>query len=352
MANEEPIDLLQLVEHCGCGAKCPAADLHALLSEIRRADDPRVVVGLDTFDDGAVYRLKDDCLIVQTVDFFPPVASRPDVYGRIAAANALSDIYAMGGRPVTAMSMLCLPAAGKIPLSAVRDILNGAVEKITEAGAVLVGGHTLTDPQLKFGLSVTGIVEPGQILGNAMCKPGDIMILTKPLGTGLTITAAKAGMAKESSIQQANRFMSALNAKACAAALAAHAHSATDITGFGFLGHAWQMAKASGVQMRFHAESVPLMDETLAFASMGLVPAGAYANRRFLEERVEFSTDLSLARQDTLFDPQTSGGLLVCLSPEDVPIFQAALAEQSDCCCRVVGYVEAGDKEPRLYVEK
>ena len=351
MAREGHIDLLQLAEHCGCGAKYPAADLRDLLSGLPLATDPRLLVGPETFDDGAVYRLRDDCLIVQTADFFPPVASRPEVYGRIAAANALSDIYAMGGRPVTAMALLCLPASG-FPLSTGRAILAGAVEKITEAGAVLVGGHTLTDPQLKFGLSVTGVVESGQVLSSAGCKAGDVLVLTKPLGTGLTLTAAKAGMAPESSVQQANRFMSALNAQAASAALAAPARAATDITGFGLLGHSWQMAKASKVRMRFRAEAVPLMDGVLEFACLGLVPAGAYANRRFLEGRVRFSADVSVAGQDVLFDPQTSGGLLVCLPPDNVSRFQAALSGQVDCCAGVIGRVEAGDHEPRLTVER
>jgi selenide,water dikinase len=351
MAREGHIDLLQLAEHCGCGAKYPAADLRDLLSGFPRAADPRLLVGPDTFDDGAVYRLTDNCLIVQTVDFFPPVASQPDVYGRIAAANAMSDIYAMGGRPVTAMALLCLPAK-RMLLSAARGMLAGAIEKITEAGAVLVGGHTLTDPELKFGLAVTGVVEPGQILSNAGCKPGDVLVLTKPLGTGLTITAAKAGMAAESSVQQANRFMSALNARAAAAALAALACAATDVTGFGFLGHSWQMAKASVVRMRFRAESIPSIDGALGFASLGLVPAGAYANRQFLEGRVSFAADVSLACQDVLFDPQTSGGLLVCLPPDNVSRFQAALTGQTDCGSSVVGQVEPGDQEPRLVVER
>ncbi|MBL7134708.1 MAG: selenide, water dikinase SelD [Phycisphaerae bacterium] len=351
MAREGHIDLLQLAEHCGCGAKYPAADLRDLLRGFARADDPRLLVGPETFDDGAVYRLRDDCLIVQTVDFFPPVASQPEVYGRIAAANALSDIYAMGGRPVTAMALLCLPAK-RIPLPTARAILAGAFEKITEAGAALVGGHTLTDEQLKFGLSVTGTVEPGQILSNAACQPGDVLVLTKPLGTGLTITAAKAGMAAESSVQQANRFMSALNAQAAAAALASLARAATDITGFGFLGHSWQMAKASRARMRFRAEAAALIDGALEYASLGLVPAGAYANRRFLEGRVSFSADVSVACQDVLFDPQTSGGLLVCLPPDNVSGFQAALSGQVDCCASVIGRVEAGDREPRLTVER
>lgn len=351
MASEGQVDLLRMAEHCGCGAKLPAADLHDLLAGLAVRGDPRLLIGLETYDDGAVYRIKDDCLIVQSVDFFPPVASDPKVYGRIAAANALSDVYAMGGQPLTALALLCLPERD-VPRSAARAILAGALEAICEAGAVLAGGHTLTDPQLKFGLSVTGIVEPGRILSNAGCRPGDLLVLTKPLGTGVTITAAKAGLAKPGSVDQANSVMSALNARASEAATTSGAHAATDITGFGLLGHSWQMAKASGVRMRFRAGEVPLIEGALEHASMGLVPAGAFANRRFLEQRVHLSQEVELALQDVLFDPQTSGGLLVSLPPEQWPQYQSALAGQGPCCCHVVGCVQEGDEEPRLIVER
>jgi selenide,water dikinase len=350
MATEGQCDLLQLTEQCGCGAKLPAADLREFLSGLPASRDPRLLVGPVTFDDAAVYRLRDDCLLVQTVDLFPPVASDPETFGRIAAANALSDVYAMGGRPLTALALLCLPSK-QVPMSAARGILAGALEKLTEAGALLVGGHTLEDPQLKFGLSVTGLVEPGQILSNAGARPGDILVLTKPLGTGLTVTAAKAGLAPAPLVEEANRWMSALNRTAAEAAVQSSAHAATDITGFGLLGHSWQMAKASGVRMRFHAGQVPLLESALEFASMGLVPAGAYANRRFLDGRVRICEKVPLALQDVLFDPQTSGGLLICLPAESVEKFRQAAAEQWECGCTVVGQVEEGDAEPRLLVE-
>jgi selenide,water dikinase len=350
MAIEGQCDLLQLTEHCGCGAKLPAADLHEILSGLPASRDPRLLVGPATFDDAAVYRLRDDCLLVQTVDFFPPVASDPEVFGRIAAANALSDVYAMGGRPLTALALMCLPSK-QVPLDVARAIVHGATEKLTEAGALLVGGHTLEDSQLKFGLSVTGLVEPGQILSNAGARSGDMLVLTKPLGTGLTITAAKAGLDPASLVEEANRWMSALNRAAAEAAVQSGAHAATDITGFGLLGHSWQMAKASGVRMRFHAGQVPLLESALEFASMGLVPASGYANRRFLDGRVCICEKTPLALQDVLFDPETSGGLLICLPAESVEKFRQAAAGQWECRCTVVGQVEEGDTEPRLLVE-
>ncbi len=362
MVTGSSTDLLQLTEHCGCGAKLSAADLRDLLSTLPQPHDPALLIGPHTFDDAAVYRLRDDCLVVQTVDFFPPAASEPRTFGGIAAANALSDIYAMGGRPLTALALMCLPS-GQVPLGLAREVIEGAVGKLAEADVSLVGGHTLEDPQLKFGLSVMGVVEPGRMLTNAGAQPGDVVVLTKPMGTGLIITAAKAGLATQAHVQEANRSMLTLNRRAAQAAVEAGARAATDVTGFGLLGHTWQLAKASGVRVRLRAAAVPLLDGALKFASMGLVPAGAYANRRSLQGRVTIAKDVPLAWQDVLFDPQTSGGLLVCLpagrSPsagEGLPAgaeqkFQEVIARQEGCCCAVVGRIEAGDEEPRLIVE-
>lgn len=351
MSDESTLDLLQLTEHCGCGAKLGAADLRELLSGVLRPCDPALVVGPGTFDDAAVYRLRDDCLLVQSVDFFPPVASEPKVFGRIAAANALSDIYAMGGRPLTALALMCFPSE-RLPLKVARDIIAGATEKLGECGVSVVGGHTLDEEQLKFGLSVMGVVEAGRMLTNARAQPGDVLVLTKPVGTGLTITAAKVGLASTAQRDEVNRVMSALNRSAALAALHVGAHAATDVTGFGLLGHSWELAKASGVRIRLSAEKVPLLAGALEFASMGLVPAGAYGNRHFLEGKVSVSTGLPLAQQDVLFDPQTSGGLLVSLPAGSESEFRLALGEQGESCCAVVGRVESGNEEPRILVEK
>jgi selenide, water dikinase len=350
MVIEYHLDLLQFAEHCGCSAKLPADALHHLLSGLPRACDARLVVGPDTYDDAAVYRLRDDLLLVQTADFFPPVASDAEDFGRIAAANALSDVYAMGGRPLTALALMCLPSK-QVPLPLAQRIIHGAAEKLAEAEALLVGGHTVDDPQLKFGLSVTGVVNHEQLLSNAGARPGDLLVLTKPLGTGVTITAAKAGLAPANVIGEANRWMSALNRRAAEAAVQAGAHACTDVTGFGLLGHSWQMAEASGVRARFWAGKMPLLEGAMEFASMGLIPAGAYSNRRFLDGRTSISDRVPLALQDLLFDPQTSGGLLVCVSPDRLGDFQRAASGRSECCCTVVGQIESGDEEPRLIVE-
>jgi selenide,water dikinase len=231
-----------------------------------------------------------------------------------------------------------------------RSILEGAATILTEAGASLVGGHTLDDPQLKFGLLVLGVVQQGQVLSNQDARPGDTLILTKPLGTGLTINAAKAELATEVHIQAANRWMGTLNAAAARAALASGARAATDITGFGLLGHAWQMAVASNVGLVFDSENLPLLDGALEWASMGLVPAGAFANRSYLENRVKFSDRVGLPLQDVMFDPQTSGGLLICLPPGGAEVFQKSLGEIEGCCV-IIGRVRAAEGEPRVIVE-
>jgi selenide,water dikinase len=348
--GEARIDLLEFTEHCGCGAKLGAADLRDLLSRVAQPDDPALVVGPGTFDDGAVYRVSDDCWLVQSVDFFPPVASEPRVFGRIAAANALGDIYAMGGRPLTAMALLIYPSK-ELTLEPAGDIIAGAIEKLSEAGASLVGGHTLEGPRLTFGLSVTGVVEPGRMLTNAGAQAGDTLVLTKPLGTGLTLTAAKGRLAAAEQVEKASGSMATLNRAAAQAALHVGAHAATDVTGFSLLGHGWQLAKASGVRIRLSATSVPLLDGVLEFASMGLVPAGAYANRRFLDGKVRFAPEVSLALQDVLFDPQTSGGLLVSLPAGAEEAFRRSMTDEPAVCCAVVGRVESGDDEPRILVE-
>ena len=351
MSDENTPDLLQLTEHCGCGAKLAATDLRDILAGVVQPSDPALLIGSDTFDDAAIYRVRDDCLLVQSADFFPPVASDPHAFGQIAACNALSDIYAMGGRPITALALLCFPAK-RLPLKAATDIIAGAARKLAECGASLVGGHTLDDPQLKFGLSVTGLVEPEQMLSNAGAQPGDVLLLTKPLGTGLTITAAKAGLATKDRVEEANDLMATLNRDGALAACRARAHAATDITGFGLLGHAWQLAEASRVQVRLYAEGIPLLAGALEFASMGLVPAGAYANRRYLDGKVSFSAELSLAQQDVLFDPQTSGGLLVSLPAAVESEFHEAMKERKASECAVIGRIDSGDKEPRILVER
>ena len=306
------------------------------------------MVGYDTSDDAAVYQISSDLAIIQTVDIFPPVVDDPYQYGQIAAANALSDIYAMGGAPKLALNIFCFPE--DFPKEAIRAILEGGHEKAVEAGAVIAGGHTIKDPVPKYGMSVTGFVHPDHILRNNTIRQGDVLILTKPLGTGILTTADKAGLLSPPQKKGLITSMSALNRYgAQAVASSKTAHACTDITGFGFLGHTFEMVQGSGLSIHIHAEAVPELDGARAFASMGFVPANAYKNRGYIEEFVTIKNSVPEDLQDLLFDPQTSGGLLFSLPQKDG---ESVLKEIQEVCpgARIVGWVDAYDEYP-IWVE-
>ncbi len=273
-------------------------------------DDPNLLVGLEKGDDAGVYKLSDELAIIQTIDFITPIVDDPYTFGQIAAANALSDVYAMGGRPVTAMNVVCFPIKTQ-DISVLKDILRGGFDKLREAGVALVGGHSVDDVELKYGLSVTGVVHPLRIIARAGVKVGDKLILTKPLGTGLVSTAIKGGVAERGTILRASRSMAALNQRASELMLEAGVHACTDITGFGFLGHACGMIENSEVGMEIRVASIPLFPEALQFAQMGLVPGGMQRNREFRWQMIELTYDISDEMLNLLFDPQTSGGLLI-----------------------------------------
>ena len=283
--------------------------LAKILEHLPPMTDDRLLVGPETCDDAGVYLLDEERALIQTIDFFTPIVDDPYLFGQIAAANALSDVYAMGGVPLTAMNVVCFPSR-KLDLGILREILRGGADKVREAGAVIVGGHTVEDAEPKYGLAVTGIVHPQKLMTNGGARPGEILILTKPLGSGIISTALKAGLAGPETIQTATAAMAALNRTAAEVALELGVRSCTDVTGFGLLGHAAEMALASGVGLRLWLEAIPVYPQALELAAMGLVPGGAYANRRFLAGRVSFAGDIKEAEQDLLFDPQTSGGLL------------------------------------------
>lgn len=287
-------------------------------------EDERLLVGINTCDDAGVYLLNETTALIQTVDFFTPVVDDPYDFGRIAAANALSDVYAMGGRPLTAMNIICYPTR-EGDLDTLARILQGGAEKVKEAGAVLVGGHSVEDREPKYGLAVTGVVHPDRLLTNAGAHPGDVLVLTKPLGTGVVTTALKADMAPPDLRRRTTEQMAALNAPAAEAAQETGVNACTDITGFGLLGHAREMAEASRVGLIINAGAVPLLPMVLDFAAMGLLPAGAHANRCFLGEAVVIEEAVPLALSDLLFDPQTSGGLLLSVPPDRAEDLLAAL---------------------------
>lgn len=277
--------------------------------------DPNLLVGLDACDDAGVYRLNDDMALIQTVDFFTPVVNNPYDYGRIAAANALSDVYAMGGRPLTALNIICFPTA-RLELSVLAEILKGGADKIQEAGAVLVGGHSVDDNEPKYGLAVTGIVHPDKVLTNAGAKPGDVLILTKPLGIGIITTAIKGELATPEEITEVTEVMAALNKDAAEAMLEVGVNGCTDITGFGLLGHALEMARASGVTMTVFASQVPVLEAARSYVKMGIVPAGTRGNLKYIKQFVDFAPGVAETEQLILADAITSGGLLISAPKE------------------------------------
>jgi len=332
------VDLFESVNECGCAAKLPARDLSETLGGLHLPTSPAVLVGPQTLDDAGVYQLSKDHCLVQTVDFFPPVARDPEEFGRIAAANALGDVYAMGGKPLTALAIVCI-SSDLVKGGVVTAILRGAGEKLGEAACVLLGGHSILDPQPKFGLAVTGAVDPNTMLTNAEGKAGDVLILTKPLGTGTTIMAIRAGMATPEQEQVTNRYMAALNDQAADLAKQYGVRCATDITGFGLLGHAMQLARASGVALEIGISGIPLLDGALGFAEQGLLSAAAYSNRSYVGDSVRFDEEVPLAARDLLFDPQTSGGLLLCCPPSRAGELTARLREQLPTPTGVIGRV-------------
>jgi selenide,water dikinase len=277
---------------------------------------PDLLVGTETGDDAGVFRLTPEIALVQTLDFLTPIVDSPFDFGRIAAANALSDVYAMGGTPKTAMNIVCFPA-GDLPLETLRETLAGGLEKIREAGAVLVGGHSVDDKEFKYGLSVTGLVHPDRVLTNRGARPGDALVLTKPLGAGVLATAVKAGLGGADGEARLVAVASTLNRRAGEILLKHNPSGCTDVTGFGLGGHSLEMARGSGVRIILYMEAVPLIPGALDFARMGLLPAGTHATRGFCGRRVRVAEGLELALVDLAFDPQTSGGLLASLTPRD-----------------------------------
>jgi selenide,water dikinase len=310
--------------------------------------DENVIVGLERADDAGVYRVSESLALIQTVDFFTPIVDDPHAFGEIAAANALSDVYAMGGIPKTAMNLVAFPAK-EMDLSILRRIITGGIAKLREAGVVLLGGHTIEDRELKYGLSVTGFVHPDRVLTKRNLKPGDRLVLTKPLGTGIVNTAIKAGMASLELTDRVIGVMSRLNRSSAAVMERFPVHACTDVTGFGLLGHLAEMVEGSGAGVRLSSADIPAFPEALAFAEMGLIPAGAYRNRDFREPMIDFADAVPRSVRDLLFDPQTSGGLLISVSGDRAADLVEALRAEGGDDAAVIGDVIPGPAE-RIHV--
>jgi len=312
-------------------------------------DDPNLIVGMERAEDAGVYKLSDDLAIIQTVDFFTPIVDDPYMFGQIAAANALSDVYAMGGKPLTAMNIVCFPIK-TMDISILREILKGGLDKMKEAGVTLVGGHSVEDPELKYGLSVTGTIHPSKVLTNVGAKAGDRLILTKPLGTGIINTAIKGGMATEDSIEMVTRYMASLNKKASEVMQEIGANACTDVTGFGLLGHAFEMIEGTGKRIVINASDVPILPEAVNFAKMGMVPGGTYRNREFRINQVDIDSALSPYLIDILFDPQTSGGLLIAVSGKKAQEMVKRLRKEGIEDAAIIGKV-VNDTQERIVVK-
>ena len=272
--------------------------------------DPNLIVGMERAEDAGVYKLSDDLAVIQTLDFFTPIVDDPYTFGQVAAANALSDVYAMGGKPLTAMNIVCFPVK-TMDMSILREILTGGLAKLHEAGVTLVGGHSVEDKELKYGLSITGVAHPQKVILNTGARVGDRLILTKQLGTGIINTALKGGVADEVAVSKAVKCMVTLNGKASELMLTVDVHACTDVTGFGLLGHACEMIEGTDVGMVIYSSQVPFFPEVKELSEMGMIPGGLHRNREFRISMVEISPEIPLFMVDVLFDPQTSGGLLI-----------------------------------------
>ena len=328
--------LTKLANCAGCGAKLGAGTLAKMLEGFQTHADPRLIVGYDKSDDASVYVLDENTALIQTTDFFPPIVDDPFLYGRIAAVNAMSDVYAMGGEPRLALNILC--AAEGMPEEAIREILRGGYDAAYEAGAIITGGHTIRGAEPIYGLAVSGFVHPKKVLTNSNAQPGDVLILTKPLGIGILTTAAKADMVDASVLNRIYAQMATLNKTARDVMVNYPVHSCTDITGFSLLGHGYEMAQGSGCTLHITVDTVPYHADALEFASMGLVPAGAYWNRQYAGPGVKLRREVSLAMQDILYDPQTSGGLLFALPEKDAEDCLRKLRDHIPQAA-IVGYV-------------
>jgi selenide,water dikinase len=309
--------------------------------------DENVIIGLDRADDAGVYRISEDLALIQTVDFFTPVVDDPYWFGQIAAANALSDVYAMGGTPKTAMNLVAFPV-NQMDLTILRQIIQGGIDKLKEAEVVLIGGHSVQDKELKYGLSVTGFIHPSRVLAKRNLRPGNRLVLTKPLGTGIVNTAIKANMAPAKLIDKVTRLMAVLNRNAAGIMADFDISACTDVTGFGLLGHLAEMVCGSGMSIQVDSGQVPVIAEALEFASMGLIPAGAHKNREFRQEMIAFGETVPRALQDVLFDPQTSGGLLISVSGNQATALVAALKDAGAGDAAQIGEIIHGPDEKIL----
>ena len=307
-----------------------------MLGSLPRVSHPDLIVGVETSDDAGVFRLRDDLAIVNTVDFFTPVVDDPYTYGQISATNSLSDVYAMGGEPKTAMNIVCFPQTG-IDKEALAEILRGGMDKATEAGVVVVGGHSVADDEIKYGMAITGVIDPRRVIRNVGAQVGDVVVLTKPLGTGILTTALKKAHLREEEYAAAVTSMATLNDKAARVMLRHTVHACTDITGFSLMGHTCEMAMGSGVTLHLHASALPLLPGALRLALEGYITGGCKRNRDYLADKVQASSSVPQDFNEIAFDPQTSGGLLIAVPEREVQALVRDLLAEGVLAAAVIG---------------
>jgi len=308
-----------------------------VLDHLPKFEDGNLLVGIDTTDDAAVYKINNELALIQTLDFFTPVVDDPYTFGQIAAANALSDIYAMGGKPLIALNIVCFPSCLNVDILA--QILKGGADKVLEAEAIIAGGHSIEDEEPKYGLSVTGLVNPGKIITNKGACVGDYLVLTKPIGSGIINTGIKGKLVDEKKQTEVIDVMSALNKKAAKAMVGVGVSACTDITGFGLLGHAAEMARASSKSLQLYKNSIPIINGTKELAEMGIIPGGAYSNKQFLDKNVKFDENIKPADEMILYDPQTSGGLLISVAREKLDTLMEKMQKYGVTGARIIGKV-------------
>lgn len=344
---ETEVKLTKLAGCAGCGAKVGAGTLSRLLDGFQTHSDPRLLVGYDKSDDASVYQINEETALIQTTDFFPPIVDDPFLFGQIAAANALSDVYAMGGQPKLALNIMCITDA--MEKETVQEILRGGYAKAYEAGAIITGGHTISGAEPIYGLAVSGFVHPKKVLTNSSAKPGDVLVLTKPLGIGILTTSAKVDLVERTDMKKIYQQMATLNKTARDIMVKYPVNSCTDVTGFALLGHSYEMAQGSKTSIHILADEVPYHEEAFDLANMGLIPAGAYRNMEYAGPGVKLTREIPQPLQDIFYDPQTSGGLLISIPEKDADEMLKELQEQIPSAAKI-GYVTE-DQGSSIYIE-
>ncbi len=337
-------DLLSTIEYGGCSAKLPAKELNEALADLPKTKHKNLLVDIDTHDDAGVYKINDEIALIQTTDFFPPVCSDPYEFGQIAAANSLSDVYAMGGEVLTALNLVMFPA--KVSLNILKEILKGGTDKVIEAGGVIVGGHTIVDITPKYGLAVTGVVHPNRIITNAAAKPGDLLLLTKPIGAGIIMAGKRIGEIDIETYQSVLDSMKQLNKAGSQIMQNYNVKCATDITGFGLMGHALKMALGSNVSIKIESQKVPYFKGSLKLIELGCIPGACFRNQEYVEISCKLEKSLEYNNKMLLFDAQTSGGLLICCSKDNVEKIKKDLIEAGYYHTAIVGEVLDKENKP------